>query len=191
MMPSDHPRSAETGETPAPIGQYALVDEQALDGGWWVGKATVVGPRGERLVDAMRHEQAPGLIVTSCSFGLFEVTHAATGKRVIGHFERMGNAAGRLASLSKCVDWSQPHETILSQLATHGDEPAAPLSDDCYVISNGEKRAMTKRELFESSINWILADEFPWESSEDDPFEIATRELNGEPQEKDDIDDDA
>lgn len=191
MSTSPSPASPQPGMPASPPSEpYALADEQPLDKGWFVGKTKVIGPRGEWMADAIRHVNAPGLVVTSCSFGLFEVTHALTGFRVVGHFERMGNACARLASLSRCADWTQPHETIKAQLEEHGGEDAEPMSDACYVISGGVKRAMNKRELWESCTNWILQDEFPWESSDEDPFEIATRRLNGEREVVDDLDDD-
>jgi hypothetical protein len=157
---------------------YDLIDEVELKDGWREGFARVVGPKGEFRVQALRHINAPGLIVTSCSFGLFEVSHAHTGRRVVGHFERLGNAALCLADLSLCCDWSQSYETIKDQLEAHGAESCGLPMSEASVTSGGVKREMTKREMFESSRNWMLQDEFPWESGDEDPFDIASHRLS-------------
>jgi hypothetical protein len=125
-----------------------------------------------RPTRALVHPGAPGLAVTMNNFGIFDVTHTASGMAVVKGYERMGSAALALAHLSRLADWTiADGKAIAQQIKDHADEPCGV--EGCTVASLNETRPMTKMELFQSIRSPILRNELPWESPDDDPWAVA------------------
>lgn len=128
---------------------------------------------GPMSVPGLAHPEFPGLAITMLAFGWFTLTHRATGRKILGPFERAGSCALELVQWGACFDWSEGAPTIGAQLETCGDDPV-PFSG-ATMTGGGEKRPMTKREMVQCRP--ILGDEFPWESNSDGPWAHAERAI--------------
>lgn len=115
-------------------------------------------PGGTRTVTGLIHPWIPGLAVTSNHFGVFDVSHLATGGTVVRGYARMWNAARCMTSLSRvCEDWTLDKDGLKAYLLDRGDEPAP----SAPVIAS--EWHPTRKQLLDLLRNHIAQDEFPWE----------------------------
>src|SRR6185312_1140177 len=98
---------------------------------------------GERTVPGLVHANVCGLAVTMTNFGLFEVTHTLSGRRV-GNcgYQRFGSACLHAVRLSLIADWTQDGAAVVAEITAHGDEPV-PFSG-CTTTAQGATRPMSK-----------------------------------------------
>lgn len=123
----------------------------------------VITPNGLIQVPSMEVEGCPGLAVTSCVFGLFEVTHVKSGRRIIGGYERAVNAMCTMIEIYLGMKESEIDPTLgMEEL----QQSMIKSEVKCKILGN-----MTVME----HINIIkpimgFSGEFPWEGDEDSPF---------------------
>ena len=121
---------------------------------------------GEIEAPALTHEMCPGLAVTMAPYGVFTVTHTATGMKLCGRFERCGTAISILVKFQMIAkahdlnwsDWDDGSERRFSE-SFGGEVPF----DGAETISMGETRKMTIREWMGSIRGDFFFNEFPWE----------------------------
>ena len=131
-----------------------------------------------RTVPGLTHKASPGLAVTMLPFGVFQVTHVNTGRKLCNNYQR---AASALLAMSQWAliahirgaSWADLGPTGAADLVTELSREAVPF-DGCTSISKGVTRKMTVGEWFQHQRIPIF-DEFPWE--EVDPFELAIANL--------------
>ncbi len=96
---------------------------------WEARPLRVVCAEGPKEVPALAHPWCPGLAVTMTNFGLFSVTHVASGARICGDFERSSTAElmmVRWASVGHAYGftWEEKDRGKLAlALTTCGDRP--------------------------------------------------------------------
>lgn len=147
--------------------------ETTTDVPLWEDKNIEIHTKGGReTVKGLVNELCPGLAVTMNVFGIFDITHVASGLTVTKGYERMWNAALGIVQLSFCADWTKDVKDILAALT---DEPCGISVDHCSITSQGVTRPMTKKEMVDSIRRQQMMDEFPWEG-EDAPT-YAAQEL--------------
>lgn len=126
---------------------------------------------GARSVRALASDYIPGLAVTHHPFGRFSVTHAATGLLVAGPYQRYGNAVLAMVDLGSIIDWTDDRDGLARQLIAKADEPVR--FPGATVTTQDGVRPMTVREYRDSLRSEFPDDEFPWESSDEDPVNMA------------------
>lgn len=139
---------------------------------WVPGTCTIQTKDGPREVPALTHELVPGLAVTMANFGLFGVTHVATGKRPMQvEFERFASAcliAAKLAYVAKAagVRWDVEVPDLTAMLACK-----APMVGRATITDKDGARQMGCGYWLRTSyqVGWLAGDEFPWESWEESP----------------------
>jgi hypothetical protein len=114
------------------------------------------------------HEWCPGLAVTMHDFGIFRVTHIASGMALGGRYERVGSACRELA------EWAAVGRAIgmafaLADAVVVRDTLMAHLDDavpfpGATTTEKGVTRPSTVREWYQLIRTSDLVDEFPWES---------------------------
>lgn len=139
--------------------------------------------KGEIIVPALTHPNAPGLAVTMCDFGVFEVTHIPSGFRMTGRHERMGSALLLLSQFSKIAkaysfSWADLNkEQSASKINELGDDPVP--FDGFTSTCNGETKPGLIKEWLRT-LNMYTFDsifgEFPWEES--NPLDDAIANLS-------------
>jgi hypothetical protein len=123
----------------------------------------VITPNGPILVPSVEVEGCSGLAVTSCVFGLFEVTHVKSGRRIIGGYERAVNAMCTMIEIYLGMKESEIDPTLgMEEL----QQAMIKSEVKCKILGN-----MTVME----HINIIkpimgFSGEFPLEGDEDSPF---------------------
>ena len=139
----------------------------------------VTSPVGvTRNVPGLTHRATPGLAVTMLPFGVFQVTHINTGRKLCGNYERAGTALLAMSHWALIADmkgksWAALSQTGAAALIRDTDSEEVPF-DGCTSTSQGVTRKMTVGEWFQHQRIPIF-DEFPWE--EVDPFELAVANL--------------
>ncbi|KAE8545395.1 hypothetical protein [Marinobacter nauticus] len=131
-----------------------------------------------RTVPGLKHDSAPGLAVTMLPFGVFQVTHINTGRKLCNTYERAGSALlimsqWALIAHMKGKSWAALSQSGAADLISETADEEVPF-DDCTSTSQGVTRKMTVGEWFQHQ-RMPLFDEFPWE--ERDPFELAIANL--------------
>ena len=133
---------------------------------------------GTRAIPGLTHKACPGLAVTMNPFGVFQVTHINTGRKLCNNYER---AASALLAMSRWAliahmkgkSWFALSQSGAADLISETADEEVPF-DGCITISKGVTRKMTVGEWFQHQRIPIF-DEFPWE--ETDPFELAISNL--------------
>lgn len=115
---------------------------------------------GSMTVPALKHKHCKHLCVTMPSFGLFEITHIASGRKVCGNYERAGNAMADMLALSIAFI-----RIGVSDDATYEDLKQAIKQSDIVIDELG----MTIPQYI--TLN-RLVNEFPWETYEESPFKL-------------------
>lgn len=120
--------------------------------------------KGMIKVPCYFHENVKDLCVTMCEFGVFEVTHVETGRKIIGGFERACNAAVmmlrfQIAANEVGIDFSGGMEFIKNQISEAKDFKHESLSGMSII-----EAVNLHKQVFP------LTGEFPWENDEDSPF---------------------
>ncbi|EOH0514094.1 hypothetical protein ACNPDE_002095 [Vibrio fluvialis] len=124
----------------------------------------VITQNGPIHVPSVEVEGCPGLAVTSCVFGLFEVTHIKSGQRIIGGYERAVNAMCTMIEIYLGMKESGIDPTLgMEEL----QQAMIKSEVKCKILGN-----MTVMEHV-NILNPIMvgySGEFPWEGDEDSPF---------------------
>ncbi|RKR79221.1 hypothetical protein [Marinobacter nauticus] len=134
---------------------------------------------GERkMVPALIHQSCPGLAVTMIPFGVFQVTHINTGRKLCRLYQRTSSALLAMSQWAliahmKGKSWAALSQSGAADLLNETADEEVPF-DDCTSTSQGVTRKMTVSEWFQH-LRMPLFDEFPWE--ETDPFELAISNL--------------
>lgn len=129
---------------------------------WSEAKITINTAGGDRIVTGLVHPLVPGLAITSRWFGLFDVTHIASGKTIAKGYARMHSACLVAAEFALCADWRQDAEGISDELGKTKDEPAG--HPNAKSVTGGVESPMTKGSIVEMLRGSIpKLDEFPWE----------------------------
>ncbi len=128
---------------------------------------------GPREVPALTHPQCPGLAVTMSHFGLFGVTHVASGRSMGGSYERCGSAARELVQWQQIAtrygfSWELPGDALQGVFREHAQKPVP--FEGGTVTSMGETRPLTIGEWRGFIVSPLGTDEFPWESPDQGPW---------------------
>ncbi|MCK7547172.1 hypothetical protein ACFQGA_09460 [Marinobacter koreensis] len=136
-------------------------------------------PGGDlRIVPGLTHKACSGLAVTMLPFGVFQVTHIGTGRKLCHNYERASSALLAMSQWALIADiagksWADLGQTGAADLITELNSEEVPF-DGCTSTSKAGTRKMNVGEWFRSHRIPIF-DEFPWE--EIDPFEAAISNL--------------
>lgn len=146
---------------------------------WSETAVTVALKDGSQMVPAMVHPWCPGLAVTSAHFGLFAVTHLASGNALGGVYERAGNAAVEMTEWAAIAfangwTWDLGADEVVRAVHSIGDQPVP--FEGATATSKDGVRPLTVRE-------WVgivrgntgADDEFPWE--EESPWYRAEQNI--------------
>lgn len=131
-----------------------------------------------RTVPGLAHEASPGLAVTMLPFGVFQVTHVNTGRKLCNNYQRAASALLAMSQWAliahiKGTSWADLGRTGSADLIGEVSSEEVPFAG-CTSTSQGVTRKMTVGEWFQHQRIPIF-DEFPWE--EVDPFELAIANL--------------
>jgi len=131
-----------------------------------------------RTVPGLTHKSSPGLAVTMLPFGVFQVTHISTGRKLCNNYQRASTALLAMSQWAliadfKSTSWADLGLTGSADLISEVSSEEVPF-DGCTSTSQGVTRKMTVGEWFRSH-RLPIFDEFPWE--EVDPFELAISNL--------------
>jgi hypothetical protein len=119
-----------------------------------------------RTVPGLTHKATPGLAVTMNPFGVFQVTHIKTGRKLCNNYERAANALLVMSQWALVADmkgksWEALNQSGCADLITEASADEVPF-DGCTSTSQGVTRKMTVGEWFQHQ-RMPLFDEFPWE----------------------------
>jgi len=131
---------------------------------WGETSVDVTLQSGPKSVRAATHDLAPGLAVTMCGFGWFEVTTQATGNKISARYERFASAARDMlqaALMAKTYGFRWEDVKHGSDLEPHFGKPVP--FDGYYTISDGEKKPLTFKDWIVTMNGGLSDDEFPWE----------------------------
>lgn len=150
------------------------------------GTAKIATPDGLKEVPGVCHSNAPGLLVTMASFGLFEVTHERTGMRMSARYERASSAMLVLAQFAAIgsaygVDYTKDRDELVSALKACAAKPV-PFKGSAVTDAAGTRPSTCGSWLqWERDPAHQVVGEFPWESPNEDPGNIAHALLNALP----------
>lgn len=140
---------------------------------------------GECKVPAMTHQYCPGIAVTMAGFGVFRVTHIASGSSMSGDYERAGSAAlimVQLAMIAKAgnSDWSKIQASDAVEFIESINDLPVPFSG-ATTTKDGVPCPMSIKDFMSCVRLGSGFMEFPWEESSpyDEAFSIL-EELTGE-----------
>lgn len=131
---------------------------------------TVKTDKGSIEVPGLIHPNCPGLAVTMCGFGVFEVTHINSGESMTGRHERMGSALLLLSEFHKIAkaysfDWSElSKDQAIEKINELGDQPVP--FEGSTSTSNGITEPMKIIEWMRTIRMYSFESffgEFPWE----------------------------
>jgi hypothetical protein len=155
-----------------------MPNDTPLDPVFTQGTVEIVGEMGRFQVPAITMPEVPGLAVTMCRFGLFEVTHVPTGRRMPGgRWERHGTALldfaqwallGRLLGIDYATASA---EALGAALRAHAAHPVP--FPGATATRGGITRPMTVAEWMQhqraaATFSAVTGD-FPWEAPDDAP----------------------
>lgn len=123
----------------------------------------VITPNGLIQVPSVEVEGCIGLAVTSCVFGLFEVTHIKSGRRIIGGYERAVNAMCTMIEIYLGMKESEIDPTLGME-----ELKQAMIKSEVKCKILGDMTVMEHINIIKPIMGF--SGEFPWEGDEDSPF---------------------
>lgn len=132
---------------------------------WESTEAQIACEGGPKVVPALTNEWCPGLAVTMAMFGLFRVTHIASGRAIGGEYERAANATLELvkwAAVAKAAgfSWAGSAEEVQLAVKACADMPV-PFVGATSTGADGT-RPLTFSE-WRRTFAFPWCDEFPFE----------------------------
>lgn len=120
---------------------------------------------GEMDVPVFYEEGCNNLCVTMTHFGMFEITHINTGKKIYGDFERAVTAVCEMIRI----------ELSLIEIGIIGNEGEDEIKDlinssRLKITRLGDRNVLDYLKL--CSCLSKITNEFPWENKEDSPFTL-------------------
>ncbi len=125
---------------------------------------------GDRYAPGLTLPECPGLAVTACAFGRFEITHLPTGTRVSsGNYERCDNAIldmCRLTLIAKTYGFSWEEKDLRDRIKEHGKKPV-PFNGATITDAAGERPLPVQNWIFNlrSALPWGSIDTQLWEEN--------------------------
>lgn len=142
---------------------------------WTESKVKIATPKGEIEVPALVNALCPGLAVTMPDIGVFNVTHAATGKKLSRmSYERMWTAAYELVEWwmignAAGMSWTDDDPAKLYETLKAHENEDVPF-DGATSTSGGVTRKQTIKDWLVVTRTSLPFDEFPWEEQHPSDF---------------------
>ena len=127
-------------------------------------KQMVVTDKGQLDVPAIVLDECPGLAVTMSNFGLFEVTHGKSGRKLSAKYERAINAVVSMMQIQVALN-----EINVSADLDEGEFKEAAKSQSGFQHKELGGMSIIESVRFSTGLGDI-ASEFPWEGPDDGPY---------------------